>query len=170
MPTDHLRRSLRLKGFDYSAAGGYFVTICTHNRRALFGEIRDEVMELSTLGKTVELCWEGLPARFPGVTLDTVVVMPNHFHAVVMLPWQLEGERHQNVAATGGCPSLGFVVNHFKATVTRAAKFADPSVLPVWQPDFYDHVIRNEHDLRLIREDIQNNPVQWTLDRENPNY
>ena len=82
-PQQHHRRSIRLKGFDYSQDGAYFVTLVAQGRACLFGEISDDKMGLNDAGKMIEAVWMGLTARFPGVELGEFVVMPNHFHAVL---------------------------------------------------------------------------------------
>jgi REP element-mobilizing transposase RayT len=84
-PAIHHRRSIRLKGYDYSQAGMYFITLCAHNREALFGEIVGGVMRLNDLGKIAAACWNNLPRSFPNLTLDQWVVMPNHFHGILVL-------------------------------------------------------------------------------------
>ncbi len=79
------RLSIRLKGYDYSSQGAYFVTICTKNRRCMFGDVEDRAMELSEHGRTVATCWAAIPQPFPNVALDASVVMPNHFHGILMI-------------------------------------------------------------------------------------
>ena len=81
----HHRRSIRLKGYDYSQAGIYYVTICTKDRECLFGNIINFNMELSTLGKIVEQEWHEILKRFPDVELDAFVVMPNHIHGIIIV-------------------------------------------------------------------------------------
>ena len=84
-PEIHHRHTIRRQGYDYSSAGLYFVTVCTHEHEHLFGGITDNVMQLSDAGRVVETIWTGLPERFPMVTLDEFVVMPNHFHGIILL-------------------------------------------------------------------------------------
>ena len=79
------RKSIRLKGYDYSSAGAYFVTVCTHERECLFGDIEDQDMILSQIGKIVESCWQEIPPHFEHVDLDYFVVMPNHLHGILMI-------------------------------------------------------------------------------------
>jgi putative transposase len=87
-PKKHHRRSHRMKNYDYSRAGGYYLTMNTQYRKWLFGEVIDGVMQLSEAGKMVERVWRELPERFPGIRLDAWVVMPEHFHGVILI----EGE------------------------------------------------------------------------------
>ena len=81
----HRRRSVRLCSYDYTSAGPYFVTICTHERACLFGEVSDGVVQLNDLGNVVAEMWQGIPQHARGVVLDSWVVMPNHFHGIVAL-------------------------------------------------------------------------------------
>ncbi|MCP9469504.1 MAG: hypothetical protein NNA31_05825 [Nitrospira sp.] len=85
-PEKHHRRSIRLKGYDYSQDGAYFVTICTHNRVCLFGEVVDGELRLNELGEIVAWTWRDLPNHVPNVELDAFVVMPNHVHGIVVIP------------------------------------------------------------------------------------
>ncbi len=84
-PGRHHRRSIRLKGYDYSQAGAYFVTICVADGQSLLGEVVDGVMRMSRFGEIVQTCWDDLPRHYPHVQLDAFVVMPNHVHGVIML-------------------------------------------------------------------------------------
>ena len=79
------RRSLRLKGYDYSQPGVYFITLCTYNRECLFGKVVGGEMQLSDAGSVVERCWLDIPAHFPRAVLDLYVVMPNHVHGIIVI-------------------------------------------------------------------------------------
>lgn len=83
-PDIHHRRSVRLRGYDYSQAGAYFVTICTQNRECLFGDIVDREMRLNDAGEMVQMVWDEIPANYPGVNIDQIVIMPNHIHGIVV--------------------------------------------------------------------------------------
>jgi hypothetical protein len=84
-PNRHHRRSIRLKGYDYSQAGAYFITICTQDRACLFGKVVNGEMRLNDAGRMVLAEWNMLPERFPHVVLDAFVVMPNHVHGIVVI-------------------------------------------------------------------------------------
>lgn len=84
-PEIHHRRSIRLKGYDYSTAGAYFFTICAYGRECLFGEITDGVPRLNQCGEIIRSTWAGLPEYFPTITIDAWVIMPNHFHGIIMI-------------------------------------------------------------------------------------
>jgi putative transposase len=83
--TVHHRRSIRLQGYNYSRAGAYFITVCTRNRRCLFGDIADGKMQLNDAGRMVLQCWQNIPGHFPHVALDAFVVMPNHLHGIMVI-------------------------------------------------------------------------------------
>jgi REP element-mobilizing transposase RayT len=193
------RHSLRLKNYDYRTSGAYFVTICTLDRRCLFGEITDGAMHMTSPGQVAEREWFRSAEMRREVVLDEFVVMPNHVHGIVFLVGVDEGSLHGaegvhrtplRVDAESTLPpgaridpegvhrtplrrpmsrSLGVMINGYKAAVTREIRrlSGNPDAV-VWQRNYYEHVIRNEHDLDSIREYIRNNPAQWTLDRENP--
>jgi len=84
-PDIHHRKSIRLKGYDYSRSGAYFLTICTQNRECLFGDVRDGEMVMNDAGECIRKCWLGFPNRFPILSIDEFVVMPNHMHGVIMI-------------------------------------------------------------------------------------
>jgi len=146
------RKSIRIRGFDYSSFGPYFVTICTRDRHCVLGEVETDRVALSRYGLVVVGEIERLPARL-GVELDEFVVMPNHVHLIVGL-----GSRARQASPL----RLGTVVGSFKAGTSRATGRS------LWQRGYYDHVVRDEDDLARVREYIATNPVRWALDPENP--
>jgi putative transposase len=163
----HDRRSLRLDGYDYAQAGAYFVTICTQDRLCLFGDIADGEMQLNDAGRMVRSVWEGLPDRFAAMELDAFVVMPNHVHAIatfVGAGLALPGEN----GAASSAPTLGDMVRAFKSLSAIRVNRLMLRSGPLWQRNYYEHVIRNERELDKIREYIATNPLKWALDRENP--
>lgn len=175
------RRSIRLRGYDYSQAGAYFVTICTQDRQCLFGDVVDDQMRLNDAGRMVRLVWNEMPAFYAGVTPDAFVVMPNHIHGIIVLVGAAPRGRPvsgqaQDGQAQGPAPTLTLadVVQRFKTMTTK--RYADavkqsgwfPFPGRLWQRNYYEHVIRNDEELNRIREYITNNPLQWALDRENP--
>ena len=85
-PEIHQRRSIRLKGYDYSQAGAYFVTIVAQGRLCLFGDVVDGEMRANDAGEMVWRVWDGMPGRFPSIEMDEFVVMPNHVHGVIIIP------------------------------------------------------------------------------------
>jgi len=171
-PHRHHRRSIRLKGYDYSQAGGYFVTVCSQNRDCVFGEIADGQIRLNVFGEIVQACWYDLPRHHSRVELDAFVIMPNHVHGIIVLKGV--GAQHaaviQGHAQTNVPPdTLGAIVRSFKSAVTKQINELQgtPGTL-MWQRNYYEHTIRNSEELGRIRQYIVNNPAQWALDRENP--
>jgi putative transposase len=177
----HHRRSIRLQGYDYSSVGAYFVTICTHNRECLFGEIVDAGMVVNDGGRMVQTCWGGIPAHFPHVELDEFVVMPNHFHGILVIVDSTVGAKNfsplqpqspiQNPEPVkrfaGTSKTIGSVVRGVKIGVTKWMR-QNTQIHDVWQRNYWEHIIRNETELNQIREYIRNNPVRWELDKLNP--
>ncbi len=183
-PEKRHRRSIRLKGYDYAQPGAYFVTICTQNRQCLFGNVVDGNMMLNRFGEIVWSEWFRTARIRPYVQLyeSEFVVMPNHVHGII---WIVDSPNHDvnTVGATGRSPlpdgpqyprgpksqSLGAIIAGFKSAVTRRINnMRGTPGTPVWQRNYYEHIVRDENELNRIREYINNNPLQWALDRENP--
>jgi len=163
----HNRRSIRLKGYDYSRSGAYFVTICAQNRVCLFGEIVNGEMTLNDAGLMVKTVWFNLPNHYPNVGLDQYVIMPNHFHGIIELSNNVGAGLKPAPTKRHGLPEI---VRGFKTFSSRRInKIHHTPGVKLWQRNYYEHIIRNENELNRIREYIINNPAQWALDRENPN-
>lgn len=188
-PTKHHRRSIRLKEYDYTAAGAYFITICTHQRQCLFGEIIDGVMQLNATGLCVEACWQSLPRHFETLELDAFVIMPNHLHGILLLDGDigrgkafgqkaLRSYRNLEPNASPLQPhgtqsgSVGAIIQNFKSVSTRKInRINHRNGKTIWQRNYYECIIRDESALQAIRQYIRNNPLSWELDRlhsENP--
>ena len=184
---EHRRRSLRLKGYDYSQAGAYFVTICTQDRMCLFGDIVDGKMQLNATGRMIEQCWNAMPDHFPLMESDEFIVMPNHIHGIVVLAGDAVGAlhatplRHATPPPSTASPasrmskispksgSLAVMIRSFKSAVTkRINESCGTAGAAVWQRNYYEHIIRDDDDLARIRQYIIDNPAQWAMDRENP--
>ena len=229
------RKCVRLRDYDYSRAGAYFVTICVDGKRCIFGRVDKAEMNLSPIGNIcADRCLRILD-RFPGVEVDCFVVMPNHMHAIIVLPDRTEYpnlHNHRRGAAVspvhdeisspandadsirrGAVPSpavrvdtvppsvipspvvkvgslppnensrlrkgavlmpliahprqhLGRIVAWYKYLTTKSVTELNGGKLTrFWQRGYHDHIIRDENDLRMIREYIENNPLKWELDR-----
>lgn len=155
----------------------YYVTITTKNRISYFGEIKDDQMILNNLGKQVEIEWIKSKESRSNIELDYFVVMPNHFHAIIILNnldvetclgKSLQKPNNENKVREFSKPiknSLSIIINHFKGSVKRWANKNDHSDF-LWQPRFYDRIIRNEKELFNIREYIKDNPIRWELDNK----
>ncbi len=166
------RHSLRLKDYDYSSAGAYFITICTQNRECLFGKIINGEVVLNKNGEIVRNEWLRTPEIRHEIGLDEYVVMPNHFHMVVLIDG-CRGDRPVAPTNTSGPKpeSIGAFIAGFKSIIAKHInKIRQTSGIPVWQRNYYEHVIRDESELREIRQYILTNPLKWALDRENPEY
>ncbi len=178
-PNKHHRRSIRLKDYNYVQAGAYFVTVCTYERECVFGDVIDGEVQLNKYGEIVTTCWEEIPNHFAGVELDAFVVMPNHIHGIVVIA---NGEKQPaGVGATHASPlrkplgpqrkSLGAIIGAFKSASTkRVNEMCQAPGMPLCQRDYYEHVIRDQHELDRIREYIAANPVRWAEDVNNPAY
>jgi len=174
-PEIHHRRSIRLRDYDYSQNGAYFVTVVAKNREDLFGEIQNGEMILNETGKMVLHCWEQIPEHFPVVEIDECCVMPNHFHGIFLIcKGDCKGERFfaptdtapANDINPGTSKTVGSVVRGFKIGVTKWAR-QNLEIIDVWQRNYYEHVIRNEADLEKIRQYIFDNPANWENDENN---
>lgn len=167
------RRSIRLPGYDYSRAGAYFVTLCTQGRSCLFGNIVDGEVWLNRFGAIVAEEWLRSAEIRDEIELDEWVIMPNHFHGIVVITDKTGDPRctgDRPVAPTGPRPnSIGALTGGFKSAVTRRInELRNMPGQKVWQRNYWEHIVRNELELARIREYIQNNPAQWELDALNP--
>jgi putative transposase len=185
-PEVHHRLSIRLKGFDYSRAGAYFVTICAQGRECLFGAIEIGEMVLNDVGVIVQAVWGDLINHVPGIDLGDFVIMPNHVHGIVLLVGAGSKPARFAVEDIGadvpdkpraglepaptprcGLPEIVRQFKTFSARRINAIRYA-PGV-PVWQRNYYEHVIRDEDNYRRITEYIVTNPCRWEEDSLHPN-
>lgn len=172
------RRSIRLRNYDYTQSGAYFITICTQDRIHLFGEITGGEMSLNEFGEIVRNEWLRTPKLRPNVEMDAFVVMPNHFHGIIILHRRGTLQRAPTTENTPierfGKPtsnSIPTIVRLFKsATTARINQVRQTPGIPVWQRNYYEHVVRNESELDNIRQYIVDNPLKWDCDRENPQF
>jgi REP element-mobilizing transposase RayT len=184
--------SIRLRGFDYSEAGSYFITMCTKNRACVFGEIVNGKMKLSEVGKIVEMCWTAIPKHFTFTKVGVFQIMPNHMHGIVEIkniekPVGVEYVQPQNKDRSGrgvqlNAPtknrrsdispkseSLGVIIRTFKAAVTtEMRKRGQFKIERLWQRNYYDHIIRDDKNRFFVQQYIELNPLLWYLDSNNP--
>jgi putative transposase len=174
-PESKRRRSIRLEGYDYSQAGGYFITVSTSGRKRLFGNVGRGEMEINELGKIAKDCWDDIPIHFLNVDVDLSVVMPNHVHGILFIRGKdlaTVGAHHaaplpQRGISTNVKPgSLGAIVRSFKSAVSRRAEM-EVNIRNVWQRNYYEHIIRDNADYERIGSYILDNPVNWDCDEEN---
>lgn len=188
----HNRRSIRLKGYDYAQTGAYFVTICTKNRECLFGEIADGDVVLNEWGEIVKNEWLRTLKIRPNVIVDEYIVMPNHLHGILIIVDDGRGGRGVSqyapttitppYAPTMQCdpttnnqntfksPSktIGAIIRGFKSATTKQINISrNTPGQPVWQRNYYEHIIRDDESLHRIRQYITQNPIRWQNDREN---
>ncbi len=173
----HHRRTIRLKGYDYAQAGTYFVTLISHKRAHLFAEVGGLEIRLSEFGLVLEGEWRRLEKRFSGLVLDEFVVMPDHFHGIVILSGEAARKNqpggsypshhappiHETQLVQGTKPgSLGAVIGAYKSSTARNinAMRRSPGA-PVWQRNYYEHIVREPDELARIRAYIQANPNRW---------
>ena len=188
----HHRRSIRLRDYNYTHAGAYFVTICTFERECFFGTVLDGVVLLNDLGQIVANCWDDIPNHFPHVELDAIAIMPNHLHGIIVLT-----DNVQPVSST-----FGAIIRSLKSAVTKrinalnqgagswsvgsphaapdfdsarenqgatcGASTRGGAVSSVWQRNYYERIIRDERELLQIRQYIIDNPLKWDEDENHP--
>ncbi|RXK88530.1 hypothetical protein EST62_02500 [Chlorobaculum sp. 24CR] len=206
----HHRHSIRLAEYDYSKGGAYFVTICTRNGDLILSKPPKPIhpvgvalaathshesprnsepdstdsFKLTPIGEIVERNWRTLPDRFPMVSLDEYVIMPNHLHGIVVINERDQsnfcgaGERvgarpTPTVPRTAAIPTLGMIVGAFKSmsihdVLAHIEENGLDMIGKIWQRNYFERVIRNERDLDNIRTYIRNNPRNWERDDENP--
>jgi len=197
-PQKHHRESIRLKGYDYSQPGGYFVTIVAQNRECLFGEVVEGETRLSRAGRIVQNAWMDLPNHYPHVALDEFVIMPKPMQGIIVL---MDTGRGRSVSGEivlpdkywdsmepvpdldQTCPytidksTRSYKYRHGLPEIVRAFKSFSARRInamrrspgrPVWQRNYYERIIRDEVELQRIREYIRYNPSQWESNQENP--
>jgi putative transposase len=162
------RKSPRLKGFDYSNSAYYFITICTINKKELFGNITNTRIELNERGIIIDNCWNKLPDHFTNIELDYYVIMPNHFHAIIIMNGPV-GLRSPQPGINTNIFSLSQIIAYFKYQSTKEInKIFTGGVNKIWQRSFYDRIIRNEHELYNTRRYIEQNPLKWGIENDLP--
>jgi putative transposase len=189
-PKIHHRHSIRLQGYDYSQSGAYYITIVTFGRECLFGQVINGEMRLNQSGQIVQRAWFDLPNHYPHVELGAFCIMPNHAHGIIVLD---DGGRGGSIskipvpimAISNETPlpageqtrpyivakrhPLSEIVRAFKSfSARRINALRKTPGLPVWQRNYYEHIIRDDDDYNRIQLYIESNPVNWMKDDENP--
>ena len=187
-PQKHHRKSIRLKEYDYSKPNAYFITICTYNKECIFGAIINGEMQLNEYGKIVANEWLKTPTIRQYVLLDKYIIMPNHFHGIIIITDNRRGTapmssratvevaesrvsrdpRLNNLEGQHHILSRQLFVHSRQQQQNKYMKSKKTTARAVWQPRFYEHIIRNPHELDQTREYIIYNPLKWALDSENP--
>jgi len=189
-PDIHKRQSIRLKGYDYSQSGLYFITICCYQRECLFGNIINSQIILNNFGQLIKEEWLKSAEIRKEIEFDDFVIMPNHFHGIVIINQEINSDfmkndvdfQDNNVGANGRSPlqqiqssrpkismkpkSISSLIAGFKSATTKKINIIrNTPQNPVWQRNYYDHIIRNDESLARIREYVQNNPLSWENDQ-----
>lgn len=185
--------SNRLKNYDYTKNGYYFITICTHDRKPVLSHCKNGAVILSTIGKIVEDCWKKIPLHFPEIYLNNYVIMPDHIHGIIIIdrcesfdPGNKTGTEIQtgkgnkperfNISSNASplrkrdgtrSGSIGAIIQNFKSVSTRFFnKTNETRGIKLWQRNYYDNVIRNEDAMKNICQYIENNPIKWAMDKK----
>ena len=182
-PQKHHRRSIRLQGYDYASAGAYYVTIVAWQRECLFGDVINKEMQLTKFGLVAKQQWEKLPKRFPNIELGAYMIMPNHMHGIIEIindrgttgnRINLDDELSRRAPTQeqfqkpvkGSIPTI---IRSYKSAVSyRINLMRRTDGVPVWQRNYYEHIIRNQTDLQNKTDYIEANPLLWDEDDENP--
>jgi putative transposase len=180
----HYRKSIRLKEYDYSYPGEYFVTICTKGKECMYGSIANGKMDLNEKGRIVDRCWKGIPEHFPYVDLDEYAIMPNHFHGIIIINENNCCSSRGEVTSPLHKPTLGNIVDassplrkrtlgnivaYFKYQSTKMInELQSTAGVKVWQRNYYDRIVRNEKELQNMQDYIVNNVISWAFEKEHP--
>jgi len=159
------RKQLRLKNYNYSQNGMYFVTICTYRKECFFGKVINDEMKLNSAGKIARKYLKDIPQYYNGVSIDEFIIMPNHIHLIVELVDAVVTE--QCSVTTKNNKNYGLlskIIKSYKNAITKEInkKFGKNNFK--WQRSYYDHVIRKEESLQKIKEYIMINPREWKRD------
>ncbi len=160
------RKANRLKNYDYSKNGMYFITIVVKNREDIFGEIKDSEMILNEYGEIAKKCFEEIEEHYEECNIDEVCIMPNHIHGIIVIYKTEEGNRHASSLHRRNNERLPSVIGGFKSAVTKYVNMKE-KIYFQWQKSYYDRIIRNEDELNKTRDYIINNPKNWINDNEN---
>ena len=163
-PQTHRRYSMRLKEYDYSQPGEYFITVCTHAHVYLFGEVIDGDMRLNGYGEVVSSTWNDLANYNKGIELGPFVIMPNHIHGIIAIIDAAVFGAGLEPAPTS--PGLSEIVRQLKTfSARRINMLRGTSGEAVWQRGYWDHIIRDDRSRQEIGEYIINNAAKWVEDR-----
>ncbi len=161
------RKTIRLKEYNYSTPGAYFITICTANRECILSQINTEndfesasvaaaigrhyTPKLTQIGETVDIAINKIPQIYPTVTVECYVIMPNHIHMILQIHANCNGKPTSS-------PTISSIVNQLKGYVTRNVG------QPIWQKSFIEHIIRDQNDYDARVKYIYENPLRWYYD------
>lgn len=148
------RKQIRLKNYNYANSGYYFITICTNQRKTLFGEIKNNKMLLNNIGEIIYSQIKESENKYPKIIIDENIVMPNHIHIII------------NILENNNIP-IGNIIGYFKYQSSKAVcEYLNIPIKSIWQRNYYEHIIKDEIELNNTREYIKNNPQNWQTDKE----
>jgi len=171
-PQKHHRRSIRLKEYDYTQAGWYFITLCTQNREMLFGEIVYSKIVLNELGNLAESEWQKTAKIRKNIKIDQYVIMPSHLHGILGIVdkdnYYVRANRNspQRTGFQSPSETIGAIIRGYKSAVAKKINILRkiPGAT-VWQRNYYERIIHNEPELNRIRIYIIENPIKWEYDK-----
>jgi putative transposase len=182
-PSKHKRQSIRLRDYDYSQTGAYFVTICAYHRQMLFGSISNGDMQVNIFGQIALDEWIKTEFVRPNIIIDECVIMPNHIHGIIIIQSTSQPQTTPNesvgasrrlaqqarsqsnhVLTAPPSGSLGAIIAQYKSVVTKRIHKLHGEKIPVWQRNYYERIIRDEHGLNRARQYIIDNPKNWEGD------
>ena len=162
------RKNIRLKNYDYSKPGYYFITICTHHKQCLLSRIVGNgfhavpQIELTPIGEEIEQIIKYIDNNYKGIKIDKYTIMPNHIHLIIIL----EADERERKADGGGSPSLQSVIGRLKSfSAKKYNEINKTQDMILWQKSYHDHIIRGEEDYQKIWGYIETNPLKWELDK-----
>jgi len=178
MKYSNSRHTIRLRGFDYSQANWYYVTICTNHHESLFVHSAfANNLQLNDIGQIAHQCWLDIPNHYSNVKLDEFIIMPNHVHGIIIIntqttranndsPLPNNNQSQPRIQTHGTSNTIGAIVRGFKIGVTKWCR-ANTQIYDVWQRNYYEHIIRDKGELTHIRKYIKDNPKNWETDKLN---
>jgi hypothetical protein len=164
------RKSIRLREYDYSQNGYYFVTMCVKDKKCILWDNQQQlnlhdtsvganiVRPLSHTGIIIDQAIRNIELIYEHIYIDCYVIMPNHIHTIIVIDKPYD-ERRTMFAPTDKAVSIPRIIKQFKGFITKQLGYS------IWQKSYYDIIIRNYNMLKEIREYIQNNPQKWNLDK-----
>jgi len=161
--------SARLQTWDYSSEAAYFITICTKNRENYFGEIQNDVMLFTPIGKFTDEEWQKMPEVYDNLILDNFVVMPNHVHLLFYINYKTPNFQKEFTPNSFGPlikKSVSSIINHYKGRITKYGN--NNNIIFGWQSRFHDRIIWNADSMFKARQYIEDNPKNWEKDKNNP--
>lgn len=160
------RKLKRLKGYDYSSNGYYYVTVCTQDHKEIFGGIENDDMHINQYGKIIANIWVQIPRHFKNIELDKFIIMPNHIHGIIIINNPVEAGHALPSNKNTKSKNLSIIIGSFKSAATKQINRLNQIAFK-WQRSFYDYHIRTEESLKNIRQYVMNNPVNWDTDENN---